>query len=110
MAEGTTKTRCLIHFNGHDGPLTAFTGVSIGKFLLFREKWVTLDGEQRQVAEKSFSVVTGADIPTSPENFYYKRECCSKFTNKSLVTHAKRRCEKKAEIDQKSTKGVAFHQ
>ena len=101
MAEKTTKSRCLIHFDGQRGPLTAFTEVSFQKFLLFREQWAALDGEQRQVAEKSFGVVTGTEKPTGPENFYYHRECYSKFTNKSLVTHAKRRCEKKEEITKK---------
>ena len=102
MAEQTTKSRCLIHFNGQCGPLTAFTEVSFKKFLLFRDEWIALDGEQRQAAEKSFSVVTGEEIQTGPENFYYHRACYSKFTNKSLITHAKRRCEKKEEIDKKS--------
>ena len=99
MAEQTTKSRCLIHFDGKRGPLTPFTDVSFKKFLLFREQWVALDGEQKEVAEKSFSVVKDAEIPTNPENLYYHRECYSKFTNKSLVTHAKRRCEKNEGFD-----------
>ena len=99
MAEQTTKSRCLIHFDGKRGPLTAFTDVSFKKFLLFRKEWVALDGEQKQVAEKSFSVVKDVEVPTNPENLYYHRECYSKFTNKSLVTHAKRRCEKNEEIN-----------
>ena len=69
MAEQTIKSRCLIHFDGKRGSLTAFTDVSFKKFLLFREQWVALDGEQKQVAEKSFSVVKDAEIPTNPENF-----------------------------------------
>jgi hypothetical protein len=65
MAEKTTKSRCLIHFDGQRGPLTAFTEVSFQEFLLFREQWAALDGEQRQVAEKSFGVVTGTEKPRS---------------------------------------------
>ena len=102
MVEQTIKSRCSIHFNGQHGPLTSFTEVSFKKILLFREQWVALDGEQRQVAEKSFGVITGAEIAAGPENFYYHRECYSKFTNKTLVTHAKRRCERKEENDKKS--------
>jgi hypothetical protein len=67
MAEQTTKSLCFIHFVGQHGPLTAFTEVFFQKFLLFREQWVALDGEQRQVAEKSFGVVTGTEKPTGPD-------------------------------------------
>ena len=52
MAEQTTKSPCLIHFDGRRGPLTAFTDVSFKKFLLFREQWVALDGEQKKSGGK----------------------------------------------------------
>ena len=55
------------------------------------------------MAEKSFSVVKDAEIPTNPENLYYHREYYAKFTNKSSVTHAKRRCEKNEEINKISS-------
>ena len=48
----SSPSDCLIHINGESGPLTNFTEVSFKKFLDCRAIWLTLDGIQRDIAEK----------------------------------------------------------
>ena len=54
MASGPPD--CLIHFEGENGPLAVFTEVAYKKFLECREIWKTLDGKQREIAEKTAHV------------------------------------------------------
>ena len=51
MASGSPD--CLIHFEGESGPLAVFMEVAYKKFLECREIWKTLDGKQREIAEKT---------------------------------------------------------
>ena len=49
---------CLIHFDGKNGPLTSFSAISYQKFLDCRRIWLTLDGEERNVAQRSLKFVS----------------------------------------------------
>ena len=49
---------CLIHFDGKKGPLTSFSVVSYQKFLDRRRIWLMLDGEERNVAQRSLRFVS----------------------------------------------------
>ena len=86
---------CLIHFEGECGPLTNFTGVSYQKFLDCREIWLTLEGVQRNIAEKTMHVPADCD---TFERLAYHRTCYSKFTNKTLIQRAKERVQKRRTI------------
>jgi hypothetical protein len=48
---------CLIHFDGKKGPVTSFSVVSYKKSLDCRRKWLTLEGEERNVAQRSLQFV-----------------------------------------------------
>ena len=49
---------CLIHFDGKKGPLTSFSVILYQKFLDCRRIWLTLDGEERNVAQRSLQFVS----------------------------------------------------
>ena len=44
---------CLIHFAGEIGKLTRFTEHSYRQVLEYSERWKSLDGEHRRVAERA---------------------------------------------------------
>jgi hypothetical protein len=48
----------FIHFDGKKGPLTSFGVVSYQKYLDCRRIWLTLDGEERNVAQRSLQFVS----------------------------------------------------
>jgi hypothetical protein len=48
---------CLIHFDGKKGPLASFSLFSYQNFLDCRRIWLTLDGEERNVAQRSLQFV-----------------------------------------------------
>ena len=87
--------RCCIHFQDRNGPLTSFTNVSFEKFRQCHELWIDLDGQQRQVAEKSKSIIQDVnDKSSAVNNFYYHRSCYSKFTNVTNINRSQARCAK----------------
>jgi hypothetical protein len=49
---------CLIHFDGKKGPLTSFSVVSYQNILDCRRIWLTLDGKERNVAQRSLQFVS----------------------------------------------------
>ena len=49
---------CLIHFDGENGPFTSFSVVSYKKVLDCRRIWLTLDGEECNVAQGSLQFVS----------------------------------------------------
>jgi hypothetical protein len=49
---------CLFHFDGKKGPLTSFSAVSYKNFLDGRRIWLTLGGEERNVAQRSLQFVS----------------------------------------------------
>ena len=53
MSGVTPTPSCLIHFKGEKGPLTCFTETSIKKVLTSHKLWLKLDGEQREIADKT---------------------------------------------------------
>ena len=54
-----------------------------------------LDGQQRQVAQKSKSVLQDVNNKSSAvHNFYYHRSCYSKFTNVTNIKCSQARCAK----------------
>lgn len=100
MASIAESHKCLIHFKEVKGPLTCFTEISFGKFLTNHALWLTLDGEQRDVAERTKDLVEQFQTYNEPlhlDTLYYHRCCYSKFTNLTLVKRAQNRCSKKLE-------------
>ena len=89
--------RCLIHFKGKEGSLTAFSETSLSKFLNCHALWLSLDGKQREIAQKTSAIVNSiksGDGPTCPSNLQYHRGCYSKFTNVGLIKRAQNRISK----------------
>ena len=89
MASSSESHKCLIHFKEVEGSLTCFTDVSFGKFLTNHAHWLTLDGEQQDVAERTKDLVErfhASDEPLHLDTLYYHRGCYSKFTNVTLVS------------------------
>ena len=89
--------RCLIHFKGEEGPLTAFSETSLPKFLHCHALWLSLDGKQREIAQKTSAIVNkikSGDGPTCLSNLQYHRGCYSKFTNVDLIKRAQNRISK----------------
>ena len=89
---------CLIHFDGKKGPLTSFSAVSYQKYLDCRKIWLTLDGEERNVAQRSLQFVSESMKSSAVEsfdyaNFSYHRGCYSAFTNSKMIKRAQVRCE-----------------
>lgn len=97
MASNRETQKCLIHFKGVEGPLTCFTDISFRKFLTNHALWLTLDGEQRDVAERTKDLVERfqtCDEPLRLYTLYYHRSSYSNFTNLTLVKRAQNRCSK----------------
>ena len=92
---------CLIHIDGESGPLTNFTEVSFKKFLDCRAIWLTLDGIQRDIAEKTTKIT--CDNCTTFTSLSYHRGCYSAFTNKTLIQRAEKRVCKKHEHQAQET-------
>ena len=99
---------CLIHFDGKKGPLTSFSEVSFQKFLDCRSIWLTLDGENHDVARRSLDLVSDniQNVETDSiecANFSYHRACYSAFTNTISIKRARVRCHKKNKEDEGSS-------
>ena len=84
---------CLIHFDGKKGPLTSFSMVSYQKCLDCRRIWLTLDGEERNVAQRSLQFVSDSislsDLQTRAESNMQ----ISLYTNSSMIKRAQVRCQ-----------------
>ena len=92
--------QCLIHFKGEEmGSLTQFTETSFKKVLESHELWLTLDGEQQEIAAKSNGILKGIQSTEemSIKGFYYHRNCYAKFTNVTYIKRAQARCSKRQE-------------
>jgi hypothetical protein len=70
---------CLIHFDGKKGPLTSFSVVSYKNFLDCHRIYLTLDGEECNVAQRSSQFVSdsmeGCTVENIDANFSYHRVC-----------------------------------
>jgi hypothetical protein len=76
--------------------------VSFDKFLECRRIWLTLNGIQREVANKSLQLI-GEDVDGSIdgvdiEKFSYHRGCYSRFTNATDIKRARAHCQKEFNI------------
>ena len=91
---------CLIHFKEEEGPLICFTETSLRKFLTSHEQWITLDGEQEEIGERTNDIVKCIRNLNQPlqeiQTLYYHRECYSKYTNVTLIKRAQSRFSKKS--------------
>lgn len=89
---------CLVHFKGEEGPLTCFSEVSFEKLKTSQQLWLSLDGQQREIAEKTTEIlqeiVSMEDPSQAIEKLHYHRSCYSKFTNITLIRRAQARCNK----------------
>ena len=90
---------CFIHFSGEVGPLTSLTDTSFHKISTSHELWLTLDGQQREVAERITKKMEEIKSQEDPAlgNLYYHRTCYSKFTNITFIKRAQDRCAKNDE-------------
>ena len=89
------RPQCCIHFKEGGGPLIPFSSLSFEKFRNCNDLWINLDGQQRQIAEKSKSVLQEVDNKSSAvSSFYYHRNCYSKFTNVTNINRSQVRCAK----------------
>lgn len=94
------QCQCLIHFKGEEmGSLTQFTETSFNKVLASHELWLTLDGEQQEIAAKSNGILKGIQSTEemSIQGLYYHRNCYAKFTNITYIKRAQARCSKRQE-------------
>eukprot|EP00794_Sanderia_malayensis_P012432 gene12432-13717_t len=97
--------RSLIHFEGEEGDLTRTTEKSFQTFLNYCKQWLSLDGEQNKIAVSTLAsiderIVEASNFLEEPAaEYYYHRNCYSKFTNKTLVNRAESRCKTKRKID-----------
>ena len=107
MSGAVSTGSCLIHFKGEKGLLTCFTETSFKKVLTSYELWITLDGEQREIADKIAHVVKNNQNLNCPsdmvKDMYYHRTCYSKFTNVTLIKRAKARCAREQEMSETLT-------
>jgi hypothetical protein len=94
---------CLIHFDGKKGPLTSFSVVSYQNFLDYRRIWLTLHGEERNVAQRSLQFVTDSmerrkvarsKISNMQISLYIIEVVTdSAFTNSSMIKRAQVHCQ-----------------
>lgn len=87
---------CIIHFAKVDPalPLIKFTTCTLERFVERRKQWLYLDGEQKEVAEKSLEFLPIDQDTLYSAQFYYHKECYCKFTDKTKVERAIARSQK----------------
>ena len=107
MSGVASTSSCLIHFKDEKGPLTSFTETSFTKVLTSHELWLTLDGEHKEIAEKTVHVLQNVQSLYCPsyliKDMYYHRACYSKFTNVTLIKRAKLRSAREQEMTETAT-------
>jgi hypothetical protein len=108
MSRVASTSSCLIHFKGEKGPLTCFTETSFKKVLASHELWLTLDGEQREIADKTAHVLKNLQSFNYPSDMlkdvHYHRTCYSKFTNVTLIKRAQARCTREQDTSETATR------
>ena len=84
---------------GKKAHLQVLVWFRIKKCLDCRRIWLTLDGEERNVAQRSLqfvsdSMVGNSTVENIDANFSYHRGCLySPFTNSSMINRAQERCQ-----------------
>ena len=100
---------CIIHFSKVDAflPLIQFTSCTFDRLKERRNEWLHLDGEQREIAEKSLEFLTIEQEQLCYENdsppFFYHKECYRRFTDKTKMERAATRLKK---VDLKHNKQI----
>lgn len=105
MGSSTASPSCLIHFQGKTGDLSKLTCYTLIKIKEYCQKWINLEGEPKGIAEKIIDVVRSwpdskpDDLPTEAADFYYHKECYSRFCDKNKVARANKKKEKASTQD-----------
>ena len=88
-------------------PLIQFTSCTFDRLKERRNEWIHLDGEQREIAEKSLEFLTIEQEQLCYENdsppFFYHKECYRRFTDKTKMERAATRLKK---VDLKHNKQI----
>ena len=91
---------CLIHFDEKKGALTSFSAVLYQRFLVCRRIWLTLDGKERNVPQRSLQFVSDSMESSAVESIEYAnlsyhrhRGCYLTFTNSNMIKRAQVRCQ-----------------
>ena len=107
---------CLIHFEGKSGELCKLTTYTLVKIKEYCNKWVNLDGEQKEIASKLVNVVRQwPDIeqelmPTGTGDLYYHKESTCGFVtrarsqgpNSNKQDQGKKLCDREREAKRSS--------
>ena len=121
--ERDKESKCFIHFSAiskDDEILITATG-TLCKIVECRSRWIVLDGEAREVSERSFQymnenegkqlICDEADIRS---DLFYHHKCYQKLTNKRVIEMAEKRVgskektlEKTNEPQRKSRQSIA---
>ena len=87
MAEKVAQAagQWLIHFKGEGkGALTRFTETSFKKVLICHKLWLSLGGDQQEIATKSSSILKNILSTEEPspmiQAFYYHRNCYANYS------------------------------
>jgi hypothetical protein len=91
---------CVIHFPKVDAflPLIQFTSFTLDRVKERRNQSLHLDGERKEIAEKSLEFLTIKQEHLCFENdsppFFYHKECYRRFTDKTKMERATTRLKK----------------
>lgn len=107
MGSSTAFPSCLIHFHGKTGDLCKLTCHTLEKIEEYCQKWINLEGEPKEIAEKIIDVVRSWPdnepdvLPTEAADFHYHKECYIRFCDKNRVARAMKQKEKTSTQDVK---------
>ena len=65
---GGIRDELFIHFKGEKGQLTYFTEICFKKVLTSHGLWLSLDGEQREIADKTAQVMKNLKSLNNPSD------------------------------------------
>ena len=95
-----SSRQCFIHFKGKSGEICKLTSHTIIKINEYCEKWLSLDGEQSQIAAnvaekvKRWSLDTEGELREEIENVEYHKECYIRFCDKTKIERSEKRVKK----------------
>lgn len=110
--ERDKESQCFIHFSAiskDDEILITATGTSLCKIVECRSRWIVLDGEAREVSERSFEYMNEnegkqliCDEAAVRSDLFYHRKCYQKLTNKRVIEMAEKRVGSKEKTSEKT--------
>ena len=110
--ERDKESKCFIHFSAiskDDEVLITATGTSLCKIVECRSRWIVLDGEAREVSERSFQYMNEnegkqliCDEAAVRSDLFYHRKCYQKLTNKRVIEMAEKRVGSKEKTSEKT--------